>query len=129
MKPLRIWLLAVSVAVLTAPAQAQSPVDLLAKQVSAACPQFVGRLTANPNLAATSSARPISDSAVCSCAESRIAADPRLRDSLSGDQQALKAKLQGPSVKSYVLLRMTESMLSCLATEFDASANAVVLPQ
>ena len=129
MNSFRIWLLAISVAVLAVPARAQSPVDLLAKQVSAACPQFVGRLTANPSLAATSSTRPISDSAVCSCAESRIAADPRLRDSLSADQQALKSKLQNASVKSYVLLRMTESMLSCLASEFDASANAVVLPQ
>ncbi len=110
-------------------ATAQSMLEQVAQKTGAACPQLVGRILAVPGFTAATSARPVTQRAVCSCAETRIALDPRLKEALAGEQQLVMTRVQDVGFKNYLGVRMAEVTLACLAIELDASASAIPLPQ
>jgi hypothetical protein len=110
-------------------AQTEPVTEQFLKRAAAACPQLVSRLVASPGFVAATSARPVSQQAVCGCADSRFAADPRLKEALSGDPQAVMARVQTDAFKGYVGVRVVETTLACLVIELEASASAIMLPR
>lgn len=114
---------------LSNPAAAQTPFAQMSQQLWQACPGFIAKLLANPDIAAATRARPVSVPAVCSCAQSRFVADKRLEQHMNAEPAVLQRRMATEGLRQYFSLRLMEGVFSCLAPELDASLSAAPLPE
>lgn len=115
--------------VLISSAGAQSVLQAATAKSMTACPAMVAKLADGPAMAAATKSRPISAQAVCSCAENRITSDAKLQQYLSAEASVLRQRMQREATRSYFTLRTMESVVSCLAPEFEATLGAIDLAQ
>jgi len=109
------------------PGQAPTPAARLAKSMGDVCPKMVLELVGRPEMKPVLSARPVDALAVCACTERSFLADQRMQAFVNVDEQTLKARIGSEQFKSYMIVRLFNSVFGCLAPALDASLAAMPL--
>ncbi len=104
--------------------------DALGKIVSTGCESgFNNMFKNNQNFQNIADQRPITAKAVCECTQTNFLNDKKLVNYLdnNGDQVAKMFQNKNSLGYSYFSMRLSQSMLSCIAKELDRSLAATKL--
>jgi len=96
----------------------------MAAELQRVCPATVNQMGAEAILGPALSKRPINSREVCNCAEGEFSSDKRLQEFLTVDALALQQRVQSEHLKSYVALRLMQSILVCLSADMELSLRA-----
>jgi hypothetical protein len=105
-------------------AQTQSQPNPFSQVLMTSCPKMIEQLVGRPEFASALSPKPIDVSSVCNCTNAAFNSDSRLQAVFSLPSAQLQEKMAASHVRSYLLARLTHSVLSCLAPELEASLLA-----
>lgn len=96
----------------------------MAAELQRVCPATVKEMGAEAILGPALSKRPIKSREVCKCAEGEFSSDKRLQEFLTVDALALQQRVQSEHLKSYVALRLMQSILVCLSADMELSLRS-----
>ena len=92
--------------------------------IDATCSAFLAPVLGRKDIAILVAERSIDSAVVCSCAKTSVHEDRRLAEYLAMDNNAFNQRFEEPRARSYVLGRLLNSVLSCFATELNATLAA-----
>ena len=109
--------------------QSASPDDSLNSSqiyqlIGGACPGMVNSIMNRMQGQAALEARAVNTDQVCKCTEERYLFDSRLQNYLDTDKTKLKERLNSAHLKSYFIVRLAESVFSCLSADMELSLQA-----
>lgn len=96
----------------------------MAGEFQRVCPDMIKQFTGMTELEPALTKRPIKIKEVCSCTEGEFSSDKRLQEFLTADPLALQQRLQSQHLKSYVILRWMQSVMSCVSADMELSLRA-----
>jgi hypothetical protein len=91
---------------------------------SATCAGFFPPILGHRSIAIVLAERAIDAQSVCSCGRARLELDGRLAEFLAMDNETFVNRVQDERVRSYIVTRVMQSLVQCLATELDKSLAA-----
>ena len=97
---------------------------LITQLTAATCASFFPPILNNAQLSPILAERSIEGQTICACAKSRVESDPRLSEYLTMDNATLAGRAQDERVRAYLVARVLQSLVQCLATELDLSLAA-----
>lgn len=103
--------------------------DQLLKLLRPSCERLVAQIASQPEISLSLASKPINTAYVCTCAEMKFAADPRLQKFWTLSEKDMKTPIQSAQVKSYMTARMITSILECVSQELEGSLQGTELPQ
>lgn len=93
------------------------------------CAQVVPQFVSDPTYEVALKEHPISVDKICLCSRKAILEDETLKKQFSGKEEDVLQRLKFGNLKSYLLLRSTQSAFQCVAEEIDRSLKYVKLEQ
>lgn len=99
----------------------------LGEYMKNSCPSMITEIIDREDLKLALTTRPTDAKSVCSCALKGTFADSRLDKALSVELSELSKRLESPQLKSYFILRFSQALFACLATDMDLSLEQSVL--
>ncbi len=103
--------------------------DQLLRALRPTCARLVQQIASQQEMSLSLVAKPINTASVCTCAERKFAADPRLKRFWPLSEKDMQTPIQSEQVKSYMTARMITSILECLTQELEGSLQSAELPQ
>jgi hypothetical protein len=99
-------------------------VAVIDQTVDATCTAFLAPILGRKDIAQLATERSIDSRIVRSCARANTRADTRLTEYESMDSATLNQRTEDPRVRSYILMRVLQSVLSCFGTEVNTTLAA-----
>jgi hypothetical protein len=96
---------------------------LMTQMLAGQCSSQVSNIINDPDWAPLIKARPVNVSDICSCAMQGFKTDEKLKQALTFDVKLEPNRLESKKLRSYFVMRLVQSMFSCVSTEFSQVLN------
>jgi hypothetical protein len=119
----KLWLV-VGVALLLSKSALAHDASLIDETVDATCTAFLAPVLGRQDIARLATERTIDSRVVCSCAKKNTRDDTRLSQYFSMNRELLAAQTEAGPIRSYILGRILQSVLTCFSAELSETLNA-----